>query len=1045
MVMSSEDTPCQSCGQPISAGRVGGFCPACLWRGLFVDTLANPPTGGAASFASLRLPGLTVVDEIARGGMGIVYRAHQQEPDRDVALKMLLPWQVAAPTAKERFRAEARAIAALDHPGILPVHEVGELDGLPWFTMKLAAGGSLAQRRKQFAGRWRAIAELVAQLSDAIQFAHERGILHRDLKPGNILFDDAGHAYVSDFGLAKFLDTEAALTESRAMLGTPSYLAPELLEPATANATTAVDIYGLGALLYELLTGRPPLEAATMAVLLKQISGKIPERPRTLDRAVPANLEIICLKCLEKDPARRYASARDLSADLQRWLADRPILARPASLPEVLSAWVRRNPVVATLAALLTTALVGGGVALFRQNNSLAQALQRSEAAQKAERASRRISFVAQAGALGQTDQAGRQAAVLEAVKRATAIPDQVSRKKMLGELRDEAIAALARPDLTLERRWWLPLPANDAFCFVAFSPSLDRYAVTHGETVEILGTTNQNLIARLPVKVDGAPNNLGFSPDGRMLAVLQPGGDASVWDLAATNRMFALSIADGPVAHIEFHPAGKTLAVVRQGKSVELLHPAGQRFAEWPITNGLATRFSPDGNRLAIVTERGVEVWSIQPAQLLWRAPVAAPVHHADWHPAGTALLVASRREAAVFVLDAATGVALTRHSAHIKGPARFEFHPAGRLVASMGREGVLHLWDARTGRDLVMLEGTVGALHFSPDGGRLGYSPTLQELGVLTLTPDRAQQEFPGEKPSEATPEDLLVSPDGRELITVSSQGLHRWDASSGRQLESIQVAGDNRMVAAMSPDGQQLFYSRRGNNGYQRNRTNAVAEALPIVAGGAVLGVDSAGDWLVARGDHSLAVWRSGDAANSRIIGRNLGGMHHAFSADGRWIAISHRVAGVIRVVDARHRSGLKDLAGGVEGLVPRAWFTPDSSQLLTSNGRLFQLWKTGSWRELRSWPVTPGTKVIGMAAISADGRYAALEEAPDVFQLVDLRTGERIARLRPPSPQRAAAAVFAPDGHSLWIAGTGPRIFRWDLDFLKRELSPLGLAW
>ena len=227
----------------------------------------------------MRIPGYEITEEIARGGMGIVYRARQVDPARTVALKMLLPHQLGSGEMAERFRLEVRALTELEHPAILPVYQVGEHDRLPFFTMKLATGGTLAQRKSEYTGQWRKIAELLATLADAVHFAHEHGVLHRDLKPGNVLFDDACRPYVSDFGLAKLVGADSDLTRSVDFLGTPHYVAPEVAMRSARQATTASDIYSLGAILYELLAQRPPFDAEGVPALLKKIAEQEPARP----------------------------------------------------------------------------------------------------------------------------------------------------------------------------------------------------------------------------------------------------------------------------------------------------------------------------------------------------------------------------------------------------------------------------------------------------------------------------------------------------------------------------------------------------------------------------------------------------------------------------------------------------------------------------------------------------------------------------------------------------------------------------------------------
>ena len=318
--------------------------------------LADSPAGAVVRYFG----DYVLLSEVGRGGMGIVYKARQVSLHRFVALKMLRAGAVASEDDLRRFQTEAEAVAALDHPGIVPVYEVGEHLGRRYFSMKFIPGRSLAERLDDYANRFEDVARLVIAVSAAVHHAHQRGILHRDLKPANILLDEQGQPLVTDFGLAKRVEVDSSLTQSGAILGTPSYMAPEQSSGHRASITIAADVYGLGAILYALLTRHPPFAGDSVIDTLEQLRTRPPEPPTRLDARVPRDLEVICLKCLAKEPARRYASAAALGDDLTRWLERKPIKARPVSALARGGMWCRRNPVLAALSASLTLALIGG-------------------------------------------------------------------------------------------------------------------------------------------------------------------------------------------------------------------------------------------------------------------------------------------------------------------------------------------------------------------------------------------------------------------------------------------------------------------------------------------------------------------------------------------------------------------------------------------------------------------------------------------------------------------------------------------------------------
>ena len=663
-------------------------------------TLAPGEGGGAATApAAGRVVGdYELLDEIARGGMGVVYKARQISLNRVVALKMILTGQFASPTAVLRFKQEAEAAAGLDHANILPVYDVGTHGGYPYFTMKLVSGGSLADRMADLARDPRAAAGLLEAVARGVHYAHQRGILHRDLKPANLLLDtrhetrDATEhpsslasrvsCLVSDFGLAKRTGDDSSLTQSGAVMGTPSYMAPEQARGDRA-LTTAADVYALGAILYEMLTGRPPFRGESVAQTLRMVEEQDPVPPRTLNPACDRDLSAVALKCLEKEPARRYESAGALADDLSRWLRREPVTARRAGPARRLTKWVRRNPAVAALTVGLAAALVAGTVvsawyavkARANERTADERSVQAKAAEERATDALARGQFE-QARALRLAGRPGwrdRSLALTAGTAALLARPrdfDLPTDLPSTAELRGEAVMALIARDAVPVRE----LPSGmmvithfspDGRRMIQLQPDAENQYELHLTDLMTGAETGRRTLTPLE-----KPENLAFlqirdiSADGTRVLCRGLAQALEIRDVAAGTLVAELSDSTGGVflSHRAlFSRDGRQVAAVRDaGDSVELVvwqvaKPTDARVvARRPAVKAkkgnpfdhtatfTAMGFSPDGGRLCYGTAdsktvRVLDLTADPPAAVEFTAP--GVVRAAAWHPAAPLL----------------------------------------------------------------------------------------------------------------------------------------------------------------------------------------------------------------------------------------------------------------------------------------------------------------------------------------------------------------------------------------------------------------------
>jgi serine/threonine protein kinase/Tfp pilus assembly protein PilF len=368
---------CGNCGSKLFADAPEGLCSLCLFKtclGSLWDAEDKEALEWSEPPMEVGFGDYELLEEIGRGGQGVVYRALQKSLNRVVALKVIGLGQWAKKAHLKRFRLEAEAAAKLDHPCIVPIHEVGEADGCCYFSMNLVEGDQLDTITRREPMPTRRAAELIAKLGRAVHYAHEHGILHRDIKPGNILLDSEGEPHLTDFGLAKLVETESTVTRTLEVLGTPSYMAPEQAVGNNAAVSSATDVYGLGAVLYQLLTGQPPFAGGTTYETIRLLEETEPRQPSAWNPKIDRDLSTICLKCLEKDPKRRYSSALALAEDLDRWLKHEPIRARRVGVFTRGKKWVRRNPSIAIMAAMLLALAIPLSVMIWKNGSERAAA-----------------------------------------------------------------------------------------------------------------------------------------------------------------------------------------------------------------------------------------------------------------------------------------------------------------------------------------------------------------------------------------------------------------------------------------------------------------------------------------------------------------------------------------------------------------------------------------------------------------------------------------------------------------------------------------------
>jgi WD40 repeat protein/serine/threonine protein kinase/Flp pilus assembly protein TadD len=1050
-----------------------------------------------------------LVEEIARGGMGVVYRARQSSVRRVVALKVIRP-EILEELEREpeqrqawinRFRAEAEAAAGLDHPHIVPIYEVGEHQGRPFFSMKLIEGGSLAQHLRTRAAAGEAggmppadAARLLATVARAVHHAHQRGILHRDLKPANILLASGGREppgaatppggvspplaleecvpHVTDFGLARKLGGRG-LTRSGAILGTPAYMSPEQVL-AAKDLTTAVDVYGLGAIFYEMLTGRAPFQASNDLELYQQVVERDPQPPRALEPGVDRDLEVVCLKCLAKAPQRRYESAAALADDLDRWRERRPIRARPVSRWERVLMWARRRPAAAALLALgclsataflvlvllFTARLRTANADLQEVNKNLGTALvdtqrasQRAEREKKQARTQRTLAEerLAQANRslYLQRVALARQAWFAGNVTAARALLEDCPTKLRRWEW--HFLRRLHASDLRTLR-----IPGQTVSS-VAYRPDGKRLA-SDGPAGSVLvwETASGKELLRLRGHTNPV-TCVAFSPDGSRLASASasfnplslvgdiPGelrnvlpaiarqgsrGEVLLWD-AAGKRGIALEGPPAPADSVAFSPDGRLLAAGGKGRPVRVWEVAsGKRIAQLRRHKGAVAgvAFRPDGVHLAYVAGE-LRVWDVKTWKEAFRPRAAQTGANGLAYSPDSRVLALARPGAAVQMLDASTGQALHRLQGHTDSVKAVAFSPDGTLLASAAEDQTTRVWDWGTGKERTALrghDGAVNAVAFNPDGRQLASGGAGGEIKLWDASQDL--QEALTLRGGGGAIRQVHFSPDNAVLASTDGDDtVWTWDSASGRRL-SWHKHGGQVTALTFHPEGRWLATaSVNSGRGLMASIFPELLLAFPPMEFALAIWKEKRPPQIkpmiafllpLLREDRGeIHVWNPVTGkAGVALKGADVGVLALTFSPDGKRL-VAGCADGAVRVWDTSNGRRLQVLPGH-RGSIMHLAFSPDGRRLASAGGDLLQVFQS----EGKRW-VTAEIKVWDLAAGRAV--FTLPHNAWLITDLVFSPDGQWLASASIPVPVPTRIAKGRDHPIELWNARTGKK--------------------
>jgi eukaryotic-like serine/threonine-protein kinase len=958
-----------------------------------------------------------LLSEIARGGMGVVYRARQNKLNRIVALKMILAGQFASEEDVQRFYTEAEAAAQLDHPGIVPVYEVGEHQGQHFFSMGFVEGTSLAARVAAGPLPPREAASLTKLVSEAIAYAHSKGVIHRDLKPANVLLDKQGVPKVTDFGLAKNMESESGLTRTGSVMGTPSYMPPEQAGAANAEVGPRSDVYSLGAMLYCLLTGRPPFQAANPLDTLLQVMTTEPVSPRQLNPQIPKDLETVCLKCLQKESSRRYDSADELVADLGRYLRGEPIHARSISRSERTWRWCKRNPVVASLLAVSVTLLMVSLVSLRLSNRNLAKQIEQGKEASTA-----LLSY-------GQSEYEAAR------FSNSTNILTRAWKLRADDDPLKGPYARVIVDKLTRGGRSWINLPHNGYVISLAFSSDGSRVATASDMTARLWNAQTGTLLGE-PMLHGGEVYSVAFSPDGSRVATASVDMTARLWDAQTGAPLGEPMRHENGVYSVAFSPDGSRVATASLDKTARLWEsqtaaPLGEPMQHEGMV--LSTAFSPDGLRLATACDdNNARLWDAQTG-----VPFGEPMRHGGgvnsvaFSPDSLRVATASNDNTAR-LWDAQTGAPLGEPMRHESGVNSVAFSPDGLRVATASSDMTARLWDAHTGVSLgepLRHEGKINSVAFSPDGSRVATAST-DETARLWDAQTGARLGEPMRHDNAVG--SVAFSPDGSRVATASWDKVttaRLWDAQTGVPLGdpirhesavlSVAFSPDGSCVAIASDDGTaRLWDPQTGVPLGEPIRHESEVNSVAFSPDGSRVAIGSA--------DKTARLWDSRTAAPLGEPMRHGGVVTSlAFSPDGSRVATAS-LDMTARLWDAQTGAPLGEPMRH-EGLVKSMAFSPDGSRLATA-----------SWdKTARLWDAQAGVpigepmrheKAVHFVAFSPDGSRLVTTAYDNAARLWDAETGAPLGE--PMRHDLGVSVVFSPDGSRVATGSNDKTARLWD---------------